>query len=269
MSTEVRSNSAVPSTGFEAETSAPVFLVNGPSDQTGAHYSYLLPMLSTHHKVVSIRLSAGTNTAGKLADAALQVERAVRDVPDGSSGTLIGYSTGAVVAAMAAAITPVHNLVLLAGWEKTGAHQRLLRDIWQALSATEPATMRNLVALCAFSPRYLAQKWQPASECEAPSPEIDALAEQLAEVFEDVDIAHLLPKIRAATLVVSGARDLIAPPCHGQALFSGIANACYSEVDCGHAMLVERPAELLRLITEFLWRPERYRPGTVIAAHSP
>lgn len=72
------------------------------------------------------------------------------------------------------------------------------------------------------------------------------------ELDARVDIGSLLPLIRAPTLVVGCAQDYLVPVSNARALHEGIAGSSYAEVDSGHVVLLERPAEIATLIRDFI-----------------
>mgnify|MGYP003394206081 CR=1 FL=1 len=65
-------------------------------------------------------------------------------------------------------------------------------------------------------------------------------------------LPHLLGSVRAPSLLVWGDDDKVVPLAAAKIYQAGLANARLELVkDCGHAVDMEKPAELIRLITTF------------------
>jgi pimeloyl-ACP methyl ester carboxylesterase len=69
-------------------------------------------------------------------------------------------------------------------------------------------------------------------------------------------LVHRLRRVKSPTLVVWGRQDGLVPLAHGEAYRSAISGAELKVIDrCGHSPQLERPAEFVALIEEFLARP--------------
>jgi pimeloyl-ACP methyl ester carboxylesterase len=69
-------------------------------------------------------------------------------------------------------------------------------------------------------------------------------------------LIHRLRRVKSPTLVVWGKQDRLVPLAHGEAYRNGIRGAELKVIDrCGHAPQLERPAEFVALVEEFLARP--------------
>ena len=75
--------------------------------------------------------------------------------------------------------------------------------------------------------------------------------------------------ITAPTLVVGAACDEVVGRRQTRLLFGAIANARYAEIASGHAIVHERPAELLALVEAFLLDPEAQPAGSTLARSQP
>lgn len=249
----------------------PMILLHGTAGNARSHFGYLAPMLSMRHRLITIDLALPDTLSGRplLDQLAVQIEAVIRHLVPDRPVTLAGYSLGAILAAMVAARLRIQNLVLMAGWLKTDTQQKRRNSVWQSLRRSDMDALRNYATFCSFSPVFLANK--PPREIN------DVVSRLLIDEFVDmqmtadanVDISALTPKISARTLVIGATYDLMVPVHQCKALFSTIANASYTEIGAGHAMLIERPAEIVRLISDFLLRPQHYRMGAVIPAHAP
>jgi pimeloyl-ACP methyl ester carboxylesterase len=69
-------------------------------------------------------------------------------------------------------------------------------------------------------------------------------------------LVHRLRRVKSPTLVVWGRQDRLVPLAHGEAYANAIRGAELKVLDrCGHAPQLERPAEFVALVEEFLSRP--------------
>ncbi len=66
----------------------------------------------------------------------------------------------------------------------------------------------------------------------------------------------LIHRLKSPTLVVWGKQDRLVPLAHGEAYRDAIRGAELKVIDrCGHSPQLERPAEFVTLLEEFLARP--------------
>jgi hypothetical protein len=148
----------------------------------------------------------------------------------GRDTILVGYGPGAVLAAGYAASHDVGALVLICGWvEPTGR----LRD-W-ARHAVDPTFARHTMT-------------GPETE-RAPLVRGDLLA------LVDALPAPTPTAVDAPTLVIGATFDLVATAHQSRLLYGAIADAHHVELPTGHAALIERPAEVLSLLTAFAAQP--------------
>lgn len=247
----------------------PLVLLHGTGGTAHGSFWALFPMLSFRHRVITldfvdeVPLGSGALAVGHFVEQARAVIR--HRVPDGPVA-LIGYSLGAVVAAQLAAECPelVDSLTLVAGWITTDPQQELRNALWQQLKSTAPDALGAFMTLTAFSAGFLASK---------SGAEIAALV-QTAQDGPDrslkmalnrvVDISDRVGRIRARTLVVGCTHDQMVPLRHSQALFGAIDTARFAQIDSGHAVVHERPAELFTLIDTFVSGSPYERSGTVL-----
>jgi pimeloyl-ACP methyl ester carboxylesterase len=65
-------------------------------------------------------------------------------------------------------------------------------------------------------------------------------------------------RVRSPTLVVLGARDIMAPPRNAQALIAALADVqTLTLPETGHALMTERPDAVLDALREFLLGSQR------------
>lgn len=68
-------------------------------------------------------------------------------------------------------------------------------------------------------------------------------------------LVHRLRRVKSPTLIVWGKQDGLVPLAHGEAYRNAIKGAELKVIDrCGHAPQLERPAEFVALVEEFLTR---------------
>ena len=83
--------------------------------------------------------------------------------------------------------------------------------------------------------------------------------EQLMAALEALDLRSLLPHITCPTLVVGGDADVTFPIEHSRALAAGIAGARLVVIPQGsHGLVIERSADVIDLIVEFLREVEAH-----------
>jgi pimeloyl-ACP methyl ester carboxylesterase len=72
-------------------------------------------------------------------------------------------------------------------------------------------------------------------------------------ILLDEALAARLPEIRARTLVILAAKDLMIPVKTGEAIRDKVAGARFVTVEnAAHAIEIDQPEEMLRLVTDFL-----------------
>ncbi|WP_118987690.1 alpha/beta fold hydrolase [Photorhabdus sp. CRCIA-P01] len=250
-----------------------VVLVHGTSGNTTLHFCHLFPLLATKHAVISLDFSQPVKAGETLTLEHLgkQVEAVIETAAPGESVTLIGYSLGAVVAASVAAKRPdlVRNLVMLAGWMKTDLQIERLVAVWRHLCETNSPVLTEFVMYCASGvPGHVNMVPDPpATGFENINPgEFDVL--QL-DLDARVDITQIAPEIKATTLIIGCTHDNITPTYHSKALFGAIPDARYTEIEAGHAVIYERPSQLMLAIDQFCTEPSLYPAGTIIPADRP
>ena len=187
-----------------------------------------------------------------------QIAAVVREVTAaGGPVDLVGYSLGAVVAAAVAASHPeaIRRLVLVAGWDAPDARHELNIDVWRKLELADHDLFNRFLQIAVFSPEFLSalgsetlqgliQNAPPISEGMRRHIDLDARA----------DIRDLLPKITAPTLVIGLTHDYVVPVGAVRRLHEAIAGSEYAEIPSGHAVVFERPQELVEAVRQFLFK---------------
>lgn len=246
----------------------PIVMIHGTSGSTQTHFGFLFPMLAAHQKVISIDLAppAGSVEELTLEHLESQILAVIETALPGQTITLLGYSLGAVLAAFSAARHPetIANLVLVAGWMKTDTQQILRNTVWRELRSLNSPAIREYMTFCAFSGPFLASKTIADLAPGIAAIQPDAFIDQQMDLNRRIDLTDLVPAIKARTLVIGCRYDQMVPRHHSKALFGAIEDARYSEVASGHAVVFERPTEILRLIQNFSADPAAYPAGSII-----
>ena len=236
----------------------PVVLVPGFTGRTGEDFPFLLPMLARRYRVLTVDFSdPGLRTPANLA-ACIGHAVARCDEPP----AVVGYSLGGVAAAAFAAEHPLEigSLSVVAGWMTPPPKLVAFAGLWRALHVERSAGL----AAAAMQSLFSAEGWDSARP-----PLVDEVTTRLVALGSRFDVAVLAPGIVAPTLIVGCAFDEVATTRQSKLLFGAIADARYAQIDSGHAVVHERPAELLAVLSGFLTDPVRHPAGAVIGKDRP
>lgn len=250
-------------------------LMHGTAGSTAAHFGFLLPILAARQRVVAIDWAPPV-TGGPLQLEQLerQLAAVLREVGQGRTVTLLGYSLGAVVALSTAAHHPelVDQLIVVAGWLKTDLQQLLRNDVWQALRASDPdgsQALRAYTVFCAFGGPFLGTRSLPDLQPAMDAMSFDAFGDAQMELNRRIDLCSAAEAIAATTLVVGCTHDQMVPVRHSKAIFGAIEDSRYVEIATGHAAVFERPSELCDVIQTFVDDPNAYPAGAIIPRPTP
>ncbi|WP_181797160.1 alpha/beta fold hydrolase [Streptomyces sp. WELS2] len=245
-----------------------VVLVHGTGATPDGNFGHLIDVLRPRHTVVAPFLSgAGTTTDTgaplTVGDLARQVTAAADDAGL-TEFHLVGHSLGACVAAAAAATSGdrVRSLVLHAGWATSDTRMAAQFALWRRLLAADTGLLARMVLLTAF--RATAPHFRDPAAFEREVAAFAAMfrpegtARQL-RLDEEVDIAPLLPRVTAPSLVVAGTDDTVVPPYHQERMAELIPGARLTHVAGGHAFPFEAPERFAELVAGFIAsrRPQR------------
>ena len=243
----------------------PLLLVMGTSGSIPL-WGEIVPRLAERYRVIAFdnrglggsERGGGPITAASMAEDAAALLEAL-EVPRAHA---MGWSLGSAVVQELAVAHPeqVASAVLYATWGRCDRYQRsvltalrlpyVVRDMEAALS----------VAGLAFSPEIL-DRPDFAQLMEPMLPAFPQTEEQMAVTVEqwDADLAldtlDRIGAIEAPTLVVVGEQDLLTPPRQAKAVADAIPKARFELVTgpgSSHGMHIERPDDLLRIVTGFL-----------------
>lgn len=241
-----------------------IVLLNGISDTFENNFWALFPMLSIRFRVITFDFVTDQDSAPDLDLFCQQAHCVMMAANEGQQVHLVGHSFGAVVAAACAArhSNLIKSLTLVAGWAKTDTHQRIGNDIEHSLSETCHQSAYAYDVLRSYSPSFINGKNEAEISALLRAVSSRAVHPRKSEILASIDILNEIPNISAPTLVVGCTWDSVAPIRHSKLLFGGIKNCRYAEINSGHSVILERPAELLRTVEDFI-----QSPGTTPAGH--
>ncbi|MGW0806563.1 alpha/beta fold hydrolase [Nonomuraea sp. NPDC002799] len=228
-------------------------MVHGSGGDAVSNYAHLVPGLSDIRTVITPDYAGSGQTADPGGDLSLDLLAGQVAATFEERSDLVGFSLGAVVAAKVAAERPelVRSLVLIAGWTHL-ADSRLELGLrtWARLAATDPESFAAYGPLVGFSPGFVSRAGAEALMAgEAPHGTVRQI-----ELDLRVDIRDLLPRITVPTLVVGNTQDHLIPVEHARALHAALPGSEYAELDSGHVVVHERPAEVTTLIRDFIMK---------------
>jgi pimeloyl-ACP methyl ester carboxylesterase len=243
----------------------PLLLIMGTSGSI-ALWAQLLPRLAERYRVIAFdnrglggsERGPGSITAASMAEDASALLEAL-DVPRAHA---MGWSLGSAVVQELAIAHPeqVASAVLYATWGRCDGYQRSMLSALRLPYAVRDIEAALAVAGLAFSPEIL-DRPDFAQLMEPMLPAFPQNEEQMAVTVEqwDADLAldtlDRVGGIEAPTLVVVGEQDLLTPPRQAKAVADAIPKARFELVTgpgSSHGMHIERPDDLLRIVTEFL-----------------
>lgn len=248
-----------------------VLLVHGSGGSAESHFGALFPMLAHRRRVVALDYGCGQECSGSLLTLDHLVAKvvAVIDALEGVDDVdLLGYSLGAAVATAVAAGQPhrVNTLTFVAGWLRTDAHQRLRQDVWKTLSQEAPELLPHLSSFLAVSPDFFTSQ-PPSGRADLLRPSAGGPdRHRQVELLRDLDIVEVATRVEVPTLIIGGRHDLMAPLAHSKLALGAVPDSRLAVVGSGHAMLMERPAEVYQLFDSFVRDPHRHQAGSHLPA---
>lgn len=213
---------------------------------------------ATHCRVIAVDArghGASTNRGGYLPDALATDVLGVLEALGVDRFALVGISMGGLTAVrVAAAAGPrVTSLVLSSSYVSAAGPRGE-----QRIAAVEQMLGRGSMA--GFARAYVEQTLAPAT----PWSERERVARQIAAVAKDDylqtvraiardDVAPLLPRVGARTLVLEAETDPSVPKAESRRLAAGIAGAVVAEVPAArHLACCDAPEAYARAVAEFV-----------------
>lgn len=235
------------------------------------NFEKLTPLVAEHFEVVDFDLPGyGQSTGGpaspSMADFADQIAEFV---------TALGYpevhvhgtSFGAMIGLTMAARHPelVDSLVLSCFLARYDNAARMMRGTWKRAAQDSGMTaVADLTSVAGFARSFYDQDWAAAqleSMREAFSHTEPAAFVAATEAIEATDLSPLVGQVRARALLIAGAEDNMTPfsPAGSGVGMSVIAEqlpdvSSHVLPECGHYLVIERPAEAAALIEQFVAR---------------
>ena len=253
-------------TGAPGDERITIVLVHGTGGTTATHFGTLYPMLAARHRVIGIDLRVDGSTT--LDTLVAQVAALIEDRSAWRPIHLVGYSLGAVVTAALAGRHQhlVATLTLIAGWVATDKQQRLRHNVWRHHHEVGGRSLQEFQTLMAHSSQFLRSKSDHDLEAMIASRTVRPGTDIEMDINGTVDVADEVAAITAPTLVIGCLDDQMVPIRHSHMLFGGIQDSRLAEIPSGHAVTVERPAQLFQLIDAFVRQPDRHAAGSTIPA---
>jgi pimeloyl-ACP methyl ester carboxylesterase len=236
----------------------PLVLVPGTGADSDVTWGHLVENFTDRHSVIrpdfALEDEAGELTIQALAD---QIAAAIED-GSAEPADVVGFSLGAPVVAAVAATRPalVRRLVLVNGWSRADhPYMQNMMEVWRRTAELGAETFGRLATITAFSPTFLGKLGAEAVEGLVSNTEPTSGTLRQIDLNLRLDIRDLVPRIDAETLVIGSTQDRMVPVSKPRELHAAIAGSDYAELDSGHVVLAERPAEFTKLVREFLHRP--------------
>ena len=243
----------------------PLLLVMGTSGAIPL-WGEVITRLAEHYQVIAFdnrglggseRGEGAISVASMAEDASALLE--ALDVPQAH---VMGWSLGSAVAQEMALAHPdqVASAVMYATWARCDGFQRSVLAALRLPYVVRDMESALTVAGIAFSPQLLDHPdFEQMLVPMLPAfPQNDAQMQVTVEQW-DADLAHdtldRLGSITAPTLVVVGEQDLLTPTWQSKAVADAIPGARYELVTgpgSSHGMHIERPADLIAIVTDFL-----------------
>ncbi|MEV6276282.1 alpha/beta hydrolase [Nocardia sp. NPDC051832] len=247
--------------GFVCGHGPGLVLAHGASSDVADSFGAVAARLADTNTVVALNYPGSGTTprsrtpltldglADSLADAATRAGQ--------RRFAVLGYSTGSAVAVRLATRHPerVTALVLSAGMAYPNPRLRMVTQTWRRLAAAgDPQSLAAYLILLGWSPAWLDLRSE--TELSELTTAIGAAlppgADDQLDLLTRVDVRAELADIRVPTLIVAATHDLVVSPAHARELAAGIPNAVLTEVDSGHALASERPAEWAEVVATWL-----------------
>jgi pimeloyl-ACP methyl ester carboxylesterase len=253
----------------------PVVLVHGYTD-SARDWAPLAPLLGSRFRLIIVDLrghgrSSKPECCYTRFDFAYDIKLLLEQLRI-EAADVVGHSLGSIVAQTFAELWPAatRRLVLISstgtgfGTERSpgGNGSGPLRapswmlGVWQLHDPIDPDSMfmRNWwQASERINPDFFSSR-QRRDAAAIPARVWQAIAEQS---LMGVDLASMLPQVRAPTLLIWGGRDTLISPAGRESLAKGIPQAEIRNFPTlGHDLFWEEPGKLGRVLSDFLSKSE-------------
>ena len=243
----------------------PLLLVMGTSGAIGL-WAELLPRLAERYRVIAFDnrgLGGSSRGEGAISVASMAEDAsALLEALEVPRAHVLGWSLGSAVAQELALAHPeqVGSIVMYATWGRCDGFQRSVITALRLPYAVRDMEAAMTAAGIAFSPQALDSpdlEQQMAAMLPA-FPQDEAQMQVTVEQW-DADLAHdtldRLGGITAPTLVIVGEQDLLTPTWQSRAVADAVPGARFELVTgpgSSHALHLERPDDVVRLVDDFL-----------------
>ena len=243
----------------------PLLLVMGTSGAIGL-WGELVPRLSERHRVIAFDnrgLGGSERGDGALSVASMAEDAsALLEALEVPRADVLGWSLGSAIVQELALAHPeqVASALMYATWGRCDGFQRSVITALRLPYAVRDLEAALTVAGIAFSPQILDDPdLEQMMAAMLPAFPQDEQQMQVTVEQWDADLAHdtldRLGGITAPTLVIVGEQDLLTPPWQSRAVADAVPGARYELVTgpgSSHALHLERPDDLVRLVNAFL-----------------
>ncbi|WP_326599414.1 alpha/beta fold hydrolase [Streptomyces sp. NBC_01803] len=238
-----------------------LLLAHGAGGGVQPNFGPILDGLAEHHTVVGPDYPGTGRTPRATAPLTLDgladdlVAAAVEEGLD--TFAIAGYSLGGPVAIRAATRHParVTALILTASFAHPNPRFLLAIRLWrELLESGDRARLAAFLTLICFGAPALDATAQADLDIAVKATALTlppGTADHIALV-PAIDVRADLPGVTVPTLVISTTHDALVTPIHHHALADAIPNARLAELPTGHLPFLERPAEWLTQIRDFL-----------------
>lgn len=239
---------------------AGVVLVHGAGGSAKGSWGPLAGMLARRYRVIAPDNPGSGGTP--LPDGPLSLDavadRVVRTAQEAGLDRFaaVGLSMGAAITIRLAARHPglVTGLGLIAGFARPDARTRLTLDLWRSLLHADPRALGQFLLATGFGSGYLDQ--MPLEQSAALAAELPGSLPPGTGAHIDlarrVDTLADLGGITVPAVVIAGSDDVLIHPRHSEAIADGIPGSRLASVPAGHSVPVERPDDMLRLLSHIL-----------------
>ncbi|PHM30984.1 alpha/beta fold hydrolase [Xenorhabdus innexi] len=235
----------------------PVMFLHG-TNSGGASFGKIINTFNHERSVIipdyagcgNSTLPSGELTVEYLAE---QVAAVINDSSD-KPVDLVGFSLGAVVAAVVAATHPqlVNRLVLTAPWATNDdPYFRLVLSTWLKLENSDQALATAFGLSHVLSPEFISSVGQDTLDqiCARPS---EKETNRRIALGLSINIKNYLTWINKETLIIGLSHDTLIPPYLAREVHECVKNSQYAEVKSGHAVPMENPVAWTSIINDFL-----------------
>lgn len=239
------------SAGEEHRGEGPVLLFVHGAGANGAMWHEVAEQLGRRYWSLALDLPGHGRSTGPgsptIGGYSAQVEELIEQLAPGRA-VVVGNSMGGGIALQLALDCPQKLRGI--GLVGTGARLRVLPEIFETIRADFPAAVKKIAGFALSGHRSDEMVRQMEQELGRSDPQViydDFLA------CDRFDAMGRISQIQLPTLVVCGRQDQLTPLKYSEFLVSQLPRATLRVIEaCGHAPMIEQPAQLSQALEEFL-----------------